>query len=327
MDGTSGHALSLNAVQAALALNPLPHVDPANLWSLIPKGGIIPLPQGKYSLISLMGLAAGNGSSYPNQVFTVRYTDGTSQTIQQGVSDWSSPQGYPNEFVAIKMSYRNIGNGLKDTSKPYYVYQYTFPINANLTLQDIVLPPNTSNNSSLSFFDIVPYNNFVSVDLSSAANALGIVPDGVTFGSGLDGNGFAYSSFLMSTYAMFNGTWFYYGPTSTNNAVLAEGQTIPLPQGKYVALNIIATAVNSAQQDQRFIVDYGSGRSQSYTLSLNSWEAATYSPKEGESVVLTTAYRNESNEQIRPAQLQRLRIHPSLDRLGHGQGYSPADQF
>ena len=52
---------------------------------------------------NLLG-AAVNGNQ-PNQTFIVTYTDGTSTSFNQGVSDWSTPQMYAGESQVSKMAY------------------------------------------------------------------------------------------------------------------------------------------------------------------------------------------------------------------------------
>ena len=44
---------------------------------------------------------AVNGSQ-PNQTFTVTYTDGTTATFTQSISDWAIPQGYAGESTALR---------------------------------------------------------------------------------------------------------------------------------------------------------------------------------------------------------------------------------
>ena len=56
----------------------------------------IPLPAGNYATLNLLG-AAAHGSQ-TNQRFVVTYTDGTTTTITQSLSDWwGPPQNYTGE--------------------------------------------------------------------------------------------------------------------------------------------------------------------------------------------------------------------------------------
>src|SRR5262249_4916565 len=97
----------------------------------------INLPAGNFATLNF--LAAGVNGNQPNQTFTVTYTDGTSQTFTQSISDWYTPQGYSGESQAVTMSYRNINNGGSD-ARTFYVYGFSFALNSSKTVQSITLP-------------------------------------------------------------------------------------------------------------------------------------------------------------------------------------------
>ena len=63
----------------------------------------IALPAGNYSVLNLLG-AAVNGNQ-PGQLFVVTYTDGTTASFTQSVSDWSTPQLYPGESQVSQTAY------------------------------------------------------------------------------------------------------------------------------------------------------------------------------------------------------------------------------
>ena len=81
---------------------------------------------------------AVNGNQ-ANQTFTVNYADGTTQTFTQSLSDWFSPQNYTGESKAVTMAYRDLANGTKQ-NRPFYVYGYSFSLNATKTVSSITLP-------------------------------------------------------------------------------------------------------------------------------------------------------------------------------------------
>jgi hypothetical protein len=62
-------------------------------------GQTIALPAGKFSSLSLLG-AAVNGSQ-GSQTFTVTYSDGSTTSITQSLSDWQKPQNYAGESKAL----------------------------------------------------------------------------------------------------------------------------------------------------------------------------------------------------------------------------------
>lgn len=102
-------------------------------------GSTVSLPAGKYTTLTL--LAAGVNGNQPNQSFVVTYTDGTSSTFQQSVSDWYTPQNYAGESKALTEAYRLGPNGAVENG-PFYVYGYSFAINSAKTVQSVVLPNN-----------------------------------------------------------------------------------------------------------------------------------------------------------------------------------------
>jgi len=100
-------------------------------------GQTIALPQGDYSTLSF--LAVGVNGNQPNLTFTVTYTDGTTQTLTQSISDWYTPQSYSGESIAATMSYRDTSSGSKDL-ETYNVYGYSFALDPSKTVQSITLP-------------------------------------------------------------------------------------------------------------------------------------------------------------------------------------------
>ena len=97
------------------------------------------LPQGQYS--SLMFLATGIQGNQASQTFTVDYTDGTTATFTQSLSDWYTPQTYPGESEAVAMAYRNFDDGTKD-NRTFNLYSYRFAIDSGKTVQSVSLPNN-----------------------------------------------------------------------------------------------------------------------------------------------------------------------------------------
>ncbi len=110
-------------------------------------GQTISLTQGNYT--SLKFLATAVNGNRTNQTFVVRYTDGTSTTFTQGISDWASTNTLAGESVAVTMKYRNRSNGTKQNGT-YRLYGYSFAVNPSKTLQSITLP----NNGNVNLFAI-----------------------------------------------------------------------------------------------------------------------------------------------------------------------------
>ena len=102
------------------------------------EGQTITLPDGSFSTLNLLATAV-NGNQ-PSVTFTVNYTDGTSQTFTQSISDWHTPQSYSGESVVVSSSYRNTEHGTKDCLGPFDVYGYSLTLNSAKTVESITLP-------------------------------------------------------------------------------------------------------------------------------------------------------------------------------------------
>ena len=102
-------------------------------------GGTVPLPAASYESVNLAG-AAVNGSQ-ANQSFVVTYTDGSTSTFTQSVSDWCGPQNYPGETLALAMTYR-ISPSSGTSPLACNVYAYSFATTAGKTAASITLPSN-----------------------------------------------------------------------------------------------------------------------------------------------------------------------------------------
>jgi len=101
-------------------------------------GAVIALPAGNFSAMQFLG-AAVHGN-HVRQVFVVTYTDGTTDSFTQSMSDWTTPQNYPGESKALTMPYRVRGLG-STLNGSVYLYGYSFPINSSKTVKSIT-PPN-----------------------------------------------------------------------------------------------------------------------------------------------------------------------------------------
>jgi hypothetical protein len=97
------------------------------------------LPAGNYSSISLLG--TGVDGAQVNQTFVVTYTDGTTTSFTQSLSDWFTPQNYTGETTVLTMPYRITGSGGTD-NRPFNLYGYSFAINSAKTVKSITLPSN-----------------------------------------------------------------------------------------------------------------------------------------------------------------------------------------
>jgi hypothetical protein len=117
----------------------------ADVWT----NTTIPLPSGEYSTLTILAAAVNVTETGIAGTFKVNYSDGTSTSITQNVSDWYNPLGFNGESIAKTMAYRNYCDGTKD-NRTFDVYGYSLAINPNKTVQSLTLPaPPSGTNESI----------------------------------------------------------------------------------------------------------------------------------------------------------------------------------
>ena len=132
------------------------------------------------------------------------------------------------------------------------------------------------------------------VDLSSDFNLSGIYQDGTKYTSGgLDGQGYSYSSNLLTASRVFSNTLLNFGPANVPDAVSSQGQAITLPAGQFSGLILLATAVNGNQVSQPFTIRYTDGTSTKSAQSFSDWFTPQKYLHESEGVAM--AYRDFDN--------------------------------
>jgi hypothetical protein len=138
LDG-GGYAYSSNLIGTSVTWNDTPFtIGTANTSNMVTATGqIITLPVGSFSTLRM--LATAENGSQPSKTFTVTYTDNTTTTITQGVSDWFAPQSYAGESIAMVQAYRNVSNGTQDNNKGN-LFGYSFAINSGKTVKSVTLP-------------------------------------------------------------------------------------------------------------------------------------------------------------------------------------------
>ena len=164
-------------------------------------GQVIALPSGKYTNLDLLALAIG--APQVNQVFTVTYSDTTTDTFTQSLSDWASSNSYAGESIVVTMAYDTQGNGTIQSSTRY-LYGYSFSLNAAKTVSSITLP----NDANV---------KLLSVTLSTATS----VPTAPSNLAATAGNGQVTLSWTGSSGATSYNV--YRGTTSGQEALLYSG--------------------------------------------------------------------------------------------------------
>lgn len=132
------------------------------------------------------------------------------------------------------------------------------------------------------------------VDLSAAFNLFGIYTDGTTFSTGgLDGNGFAYSTKLLTKSRSLSQVRFKFGLANSPDAVSCNGELISLPQGNYSELILLGTGVNGNQGPVTITVNYTDGTSAQFLQSFSDWSTPQHYGGEVEGVAMS--YRDAAN--------------------------------
>lgn len=262
---------------------------PGSANSVTASGQTITLPAAEYGTLNL--LATGVNGNQTSQTFQVTYSDSSSTSFTQSISNWFLPQKYSGETTAVEMSYGNLYNGTEDTADTYSVYTYSLGLNPTKTLGSITLP----NDSNVQVFAITPVPKAPQwVLMNHTYNATGVFNDGVTFSStgGIDNDGNVYSGTLLGTDQTWTNNTFMIAVPNGYNVVKCAGQIIPLSSGQFSTLKMLATGVNGAQTSQTFTVTYTDSSTSTFTQSLSDWQ--TSSGYSGESVAYTMSYRDTS---------------------------------
>jgi len=140
IDGV-GSAYSANLLGTSLVWNAVSFsFGPANGADVISGAGqTIELTAAQASAVALLALAVNGAQT--SQVFVVNYTDGTTASFTQSISDWFVPAQYAGESIAKSMAYRNNSNGTRD-NRTFNLYGYAFATNTAKTVKSITLPSN-----------------------------------------------------------------------------------------------------------------------------------------------------------------------------------------
>ena len=195
----------------------------------------IPLPAGNYATLNLLGAAAHGAQT--NQKFVVTYTDGTTTTITQSLSDWwGPPKNYSGESQVLKMPYLVTPTGAT-MNEVVYVYGYSFAINSAKTVKSLTLP-NNRNVMVLAIDVSASGATPVRVNLAAVDNVVGIVSNGTADNGGWVSSGYAYSANLLGTSITSGGSTFTLG---------APGSTTPPPAQ---TLQISGTPATTAEVGQ-----------------------------------------------------------------------------
>ena len=102
-------------------------------------GKTIPLPAGRFASLRLLATAVEGTQT--SQHFTVNYTDGTSASFTQSLSDWAGAASQPGESQAVQMPYRLTADGSVD-GNPFYLFAYRLKLDPGKEVRSLTLPAN-----------------------------------------------------------------------------------------------------------------------------------------------------------------------------------------
>jgi hypothetical protein len=136
---TAGFALSATLLGSSVTWNGTTFVYGAPNQPDAFSGVTIPLTPGSFGSLNM--LAMGVNGNQTSQTFTVTYSDGSTSTATQSLSDWCTPQSYSGESTAVATSYRNTSTG-GEQATTCNVYGYSIPVTSSKTVSGITLPSN-----------------------------------------------------------------------------------------------------------------------------------------------------------------------------------------
>jgi len=101
------------------------------------------LPSGNYSALNMLATAVN--SDKVNMPFIVTYSDGTTTTFHQSLSDWCNPvSSYAGQTIVVTTSYRVSPNGAEQVAS-CHLYGYSFALNSAKKAVSLTLPSNINN--------------------------------------------------------------------------------------------------------------------------------------------------------------------------------------
>jgi sugar lactone lactonase YvrE len=111
-------------------------IGPANAPDAV-ANTTINLPTGKFNNLYMLGAMVNNIGA--TQTFVVTYTDNTTTTLTQNMSDWVYAAGWPGESVVNCNFDRNFNNGTTQADS-ICVYGYQMALDPTKTVKNVALP-------------------------------------------------------------------------------------------------------------------------------------------------------------------------------------------
>lgn len=284
----------------------------AFIWPLQPAGTldnytadgqtvlITPAP-GATALAFLGSSTNGNTSG----TATLHYTDGTSQDVTLGLTDWTAATPAFGNLTVATMRYRNSSHGRQFVRVSLFAAQVALP--TGKTLKSITLPATTDGPGRLHIFAFAtpsPLGSYNNIGTSSDDN-----PKEANF----DGMGASYSANALQAQGCNPGdNAFFEGPTGTVfqwpagnsgelNNYIAAGQTLVVTPLAGAATLAFAGSSVGGPVSGIAILHYSDGSQQNVTLGFSEWtlNKGKARPAFGNQVMYTMPYHNTPNGQVR----------------------------
>jgi hypothetical protein len=260
---------------------------------------------------SILGIAGASTGGPSTGTATINYADNSHQTFTLGLSDWTlngggSKPSFGNSIM-YTMPYRNTVNGPQ--FQKTYVFFAAVSLQQGKTVQSITLPSKASRGQMHIFAvttktaDTADYNNIgTSDDINHAA-------------ANFDGGGVSYSAQALQAAGVtpwqlltVNGVTFQWPNIGSggNNNYNTNGQQIPpisiTPVTNATTLSFLGSATNGPST-VNVTITYSDASTQTAQVSFSDWTlgAGTVQPISGNSIAITTTYRNKptSTENIK----------------------------
>jgi hypothetical protein len=227
-------------------------------------------------LANLTILATAVNGSQLNQEFVVTYSDGTTGTYTQSLSDWATDGPLPGETEVISVNHRLTATGAQQGGT-FWLHAYQITLDSTKVATSLRLPRNRDVIVLAINETKAPQSSRESI--SSAFNVYGLATVGHASSNGrLDGHGYAYDASLLPSGFTGAGQQFTTGPADQPDAV--SNSTIALPAKNRFGITVLAAAVNGSQLNQTFVVTYQDGSTTSFQQSVSDWNKPQNYPNE-----------------------------------------------
>src|SRR3984885_5128562 len=134
---SGGNAYSSNLLGTSVTWNNITYqLGPTNLPDAV-RNTTITLPPGYYASLNMLGALVNNTTA--SNTFVVKYTDGTTTSFTQSLSDWVFPLNWPGETEITCVPYRITSGGGQDAHLTC-VYGYQITLNSSKIVQSVTLP-------------------------------------------------------------------------------------------------------------------------------------------------------------------------------------------